>query len=322
MQANSVYAFEGVFSRTSSPFEIDLSNSTLIGLMQAHQAHVRKSSPRYTNTAVVTQLRTIEKVYKTEIMPINVTDIFYKAFIDMLLMEGCQLSTAKEYCGKIRTALEWGTKHNCKVSSTYDEFSVDVPDPCRVVLTADEVSHIAHFDCSTIPCRKDHQKTLEKVRDQFIYQINIFQRHSDAVLADESNFDHGFYKCVQQKTGNKASVDINRYSVTPEHFYTLLEKYNYQPPYPNGINAFNKYLHELLRYIGGSFDEEIVVEQRIKGEIVKKTYKKWQKISSHCARRTAITLAIRNAKTEAEIRHCSGHHNKSDSFQCYVVYKD
>lgn len=317
MQAVS---FEACFQKRVSRFEIDLSNSTLIQVLQSYQSHKRVNSPGYCNSYVVTSIRDIEKTYDQEIMPEDVTDIFYAAFIDYLFSKGLMYSTISMYCGAIRTALKWACKHRCRVSSTYDEFHVPNHEPFRLSLTPDEISHIAHFDVSTIKTRSQHKRTLELVRDAFVLQANLFQRYSDMRHISADNFNNGIFTCVQQKTGNKAVVDIRRYSFTPDYAFYLLKKYNFSSPYKGNINNYNRHLHFLLSKIGGSFDNDVIFEEKRGDEVVKVVRKKWQVISSHCARRSSITNAVKTAPTETEVRFCSGHTaSKSDSFRRYVV---
>ena len=101
--------------------------------------------------------------------------------------------------------------------------------------------------------------------------------------------------------------------------YAILEKYNYQPPFPSSISGYNKFLKELLQHVG--FKELIKRETKVNG-VVEVTYEpKWKLISSHTARRTfATNNLVRGLKT-SEIRRATGHKSES-AFEKYICYFD
>lgn len=321
MEATALRTFTPQRERKSR-FIIDLSEASLIGVLQAYQDHKRKTSPGFTIEAVISNLKRVQDQCLLVLQPDDVTDEFYSYFIQYGTRQNLAMSSIKCYCCSIRTALSWGTKHGCPVSSSYDELNIRDSEPHRVSLSADDVSHIAHYDCNTIKCRSDHRKTLERVRDSIVLQTNLFCRYSDLEKISRKNFTGHVFSYVQQKTGGKAVVDIDRYSVTPKLAMEILDRYGYTCPYKGGIDNFNRYLHELLGHIGGPFDEVVAFEEKINGVVVQKTYKRRELISSHCARRTAITIAVKTAQTETEVRRCSGHvSNGRDSFRKYIVYE-
>lgn len=324
MPALAIADFSAVFHKDRSRFEVDLSRSNLIEVLEAYADYKRHTSPNFENSSIIYNIREIQNRYLQVLMPEDITDIFYSAFRQWAGQRGMRKSSIGTYLGGIASALRWGTKHGVRVSSTFDEYKThDTEEPHRVSLTADDISHIAYFDVNTIKCRADHKRTLEKVRDTFVIQTNLFCRFSDCERISRDNFDGHKFRIVQQKTGQKAVVDIDAYSVTPKLVMQLLEKYDYTIPYKGGINNYNKYLHELMSYIGGSFDEMVSFEERVNGEVVKATYKKRDLITSHTSRRSAITLAVQSSKTETEVRRCSGHTSAGrDSFRKYVVYSD
>lgn len=325
METNTAVSsgFGSVFAKRTSRFILDLSNSSLIEVMQAYATHKRKTSPKFTNQALCGNLRAIQDSCLQVIQPEDVNDEFYSCFIQWGTSKGLKLSSIKAYCGSIKTALAWASKHGCRTSESFEDINLRTNEPHRIALTPDDISHIAHFDCSKIQRRSDYRKTMEKVRDTFVLQTNLFCRYSDVSKIAPSNFEGNIFTCVQQKTGGKARVDIMRYSITPKLCMAILKKYGFTCPYTGGIDNYNKYLHELLEHIGGTFDEEVTFEDKINGRIVKSTFKKRELISSHCSRRTAITEAIKHARTETEVRRCSGHVcTGRDSFRRYIVFDD
>lgn len=95
------------------------------------------------------------------------------------------------------------------------------------------MSRIAYFDVDRFYAdrRKDYRETMRRVRDMFVLSCNLFQRHSDMVRIEKSCFDRNIFRITQQKTGNQAVVDINKYAVDAKTTYRILERYNYEAPY-------------------------------------------------------------------------------------------
>ena len=99
----------------------------------------------------------------------------------------------------------------------------------------------------------------------FVLSCQLGQRHSDMVRIQPKNFNRNIFTIVQQKTGRKAVVDIDKYSIDKKTTYEILEKYNYTAPFQCSINRFNILIRELLQIIG--FDDEVLLETKIRGEI-------------------------------------------------------
>ena len=86
------------------------------------------------------------------------------------------------------------------------------------------------------------------------------------------------------------------------------------------MSNYNNYLHLLCKYIG--FDEEIKFEYVDKRKkVVTKTYKKYELISSHTARRSFVTNAIKRNVNVEFVKQASGHISDS-SFRKYVILEE
>ena len=101
--------------------------------------------------------------------------------------------------------------------------------------------------------------------------------------------------------------------------YKILEKYNYTSPLTTDISCYNKYIKELLRYVG--FNELIKQEVKINGHIEVKYVPKWKLVGSHTARRTFATNNILRGLKTSEIRRATGHKSES-AFEKYICYFD
>ena len=108
-------------------------------------------------------------------------------------------------------------------------------------------------------------------------------------------------------------------SIDERTTYKILEKYNYNPPLTTDISCYDKYLKELLQYVG--FDEEVKRETKVNGHVETKIYPKWKLIGSHTARRTFATVNVLRGHRLSEIRRATGHKSES-SFEKYICYYD
>ena len=323
----------GVFSYTENDFlnylnysqnnffTIDLSNASLLEVIEELIKMKSKMHPNYAKSfsSLKLHIAGIEEQFSCTLRPHQVTDIFWHNFIPYLLNKGLALSSIKKVCSQLRTALEWGARHRASVSPTFDV--VKIPPYCQqqIALTPDEVSHIYHFDISTIKRRPQHLRKLETVRDMFVLSCNLGQRFSDMIRIDKTCFDRNIFTILQQKTGMHARVDIERMSIDRNTTYKILEKYDYKSPLTTDISCYDKYLKELLQYIG--FNELIKRETKINGHIKVKYEPKWKLIGSHTARRTFATNNVLRGLKTTEIRRATGHKSES-AFEKYICYFD
>ena len=155
----------------------------------------------------------------------------------------------------------------------------------------------------------------------FVLGCNLGQRYSDLVRITPDNFKKGQFSIVQQKTGNKCVMTINTMAIESKVVWEILEKYKYHAPYTGDINNFNSYLHELLFHIGEGFLEDIHIDNKINGVIVRETKKKYQLISSHSARRSFATInTLRNIPRNRILRATG--HSSEKAFNRYICYDE
>jgi len=211
------------------------------------------------------------------------------------------------------------SSHGCHLQNTYDLYHVPQSFSPRLALSQDEISHIAHYDLYSYPGRPQTVRTLVSVRDTFILCCNLGQRYSDIVRIGPENFNRNIYKTIQKKTGCKAVVDIDKYSIIPEYTYRILDRYGYQSPYQSSSSNFNMYLHKILRLIGEEFNDIVTTEIKVNGVMMRESNSKWKLCTSHTGRRSFITINVMRSPTEAEVRKCSGHASAKVSKDIFLL---
>lgn len=70
-------------------------------------------------------------------------------------------------------------------------------------------------------------------------------------------------------------------------------------------NLDNYYLHQLMKDIG--LNDTVRIEERVDGKLVSENIPKWRLITSHTARRTAITVNVLRGHNIHGLKRCSGH---------------
>jgi len=292
-----------------NPFVIDLRDASLIEVILAAAKARTKFHPHYRENirGLLYNLRAMEDRFSATIFPVQVTDIFYGYFIQFCRQRGLKDTTISVMCAQLRSILSWGAKYNARVSPTYTEYCIPKVNNTEIALSADDVSRITYFDVDRYyqGRRKDYRKTMRRVRDMFVLSCNLFQRHSDMVRITPSNFDRNKFSISQQKTGVLAVVDIDRYCIEPKTTYKILDEYGFTAPYTASIGNYNGHLHDLMRDVG--FTETVRVEGFEDGVMTSTDVPKWEMITSHTARRTAITVGVDRGMNVHELRKCSGH---------------
>ena len=322
---HSPYTNNGFFSYLSQSKDTystyDLSNASMMEVIDELIKMKSMMYPHYAKSFSTLRhhIKRLEMQFGCTLMPHQITDVFWHNFIPFLTNSGLALSSVTKVCSQLRTALSWGAKHNARISATYDV--IKIPSYCRqqIALTPDEVSHIYHFDISAIKRRPQHLRKLEVVRDMFVLSCNLGQRFSDMIRIDKSCFDKNVFTILQQKTGTYAKVDIERMCLDRKTTYAILEKYDYQSPLTSDLSCYDRYLKELLQYVG--FNELIKRETKINGFVEVKFEPKWKLIGSHTARRTFVTNNILRGLKTTEIRRATGHRSDS-AFEKYICYFD
>ena len=292
------------------PFTLDLAGLSLSEVIKACKKTKSKMHPHYASTLACLEhnLDILQEQYKIILQPVQITDIFWTYFIDFCSRRGLRKSTILTLSNQLRAVLNWASKYNARVSPTYGDVRIGNPVNHEIALTADEVSRITYFDVEGHykDRRRDYRETMARVRDMFVLSCNLFQRHSDMVRITPECFERNIFRIVQQKTGNMAVVDIDKFAVEPKTTYRILERYGYVAPYKADIGNYNGHLHELVRTVG--LDDPVRIEEKAAdGRMWSESVPKWSLVSSHTARRTAITINVRRGKNVHDLRKCSGH---------------
>lgn len=314
----------GAFLHQPQTFVLDLSDASVTEIIEELIKVRSVGNPNVYKQyfSLLKQFNRLEQSFGITIMPSQITDIFWSHFVAFLVNDShLALSSVRTICSQLRSVLAWASRYNCRVAPSFDQMKIPKYRKTQLSLTADEVSHICHFKVEDINRRPQYIRTLAKVRDTFVLGCSLGQRYSDLKRINRDCFDRNVFSITQQKTGNKARVDIDKMAVDKHVAYKLLEKYDYRCPLAIDTTDFDKYLKELIQYIGCEFLDEMKYERKVNSLVETIKIPKWKMVSSHTCRRTFATINILRGYPEAEIRRGTGH-TSGTSFERYICYED
>lgn len=303
-------------------FSLDLSRATLVECIDEYAKVKSKlhASVAGSTRNVKLHINRLQDALHIEFRVNQITSIFYSHFVKYLQDQGLKLTSIKVICDYLRAIIAWASDYNAIVHPSYKE--IDIPKYKRqmLALTADDVSRIYHFDLNNAKIRADHRATLERVRDMFVLSCNLGQRVSDMARIDKECFDIGRFSIVQQKTKQRAVVDIARMCLDRRTVFAILERYGYQPPYAADKSNYNKHIHQLMHLV---FGEEMVNQSITTGNLSAQCkIPKYKAISSHTCRRTFATYNYLERKMPAiDVMRGTGHADEK-SFQRYICGMD
>ena len=197
-------------------------------------------------------------------------------------------NTLERYIKIIKTFLRWSLKKGYSPPMAFTEIRIKKHETDDVALTREEVQLIESADLNE---KKD------KCRDLFLIGVYSGQRWSDYSCFDKSDLRDGVIHKRAQKTGSISYIPLH------DNLKAILDKYDWKLPKISS-QKFNINIQNICK--------DLKINNKIKFTHSKGNFKKeeikekWQKIGSHTARRTYITLAAENNVPDHEIMAITG----------------
>lgn len=247
---------------------------------------------------------------------------------------GYMKSTNERYISLFRTVVSIGEKKgihtNFKAKSLFHIPPVREDDKAKeIYLTKDELKALYEMELTGLE---------EQTRDVFLIGCYTAQRFSDYSRIDEksiSTTSKGTRVIKLEQVKTKMMVVI---PILDSKLETLLKKYNYNVPNLNDV-VFNRYIKEICHRLSETTPSLAVMERTKlnKKEVAREKKAKkegkeifqydeqgypikprWSLVSSHTARRTAITnMFLSNKYTTGQMMYVSGH-KKEKTFNNYI----
>lgn len=231
---------------------------------------------------------------------------FYQSFVRYCIEKGYGTNTIGGYIKNIKTYM--GEAVDRKLTSNLEfrsrKFKKLTEESDSIYLTLEEVEKINYLDLSGNP-------RLDRVRDLFIVGCYTGLRFSDLVQVNERNLldNNSKLRLKTVKTGGTVVIPLN------SKVRAIVEKYNSSLPTDISNQKMNDYLKEIGELSGIASKVQL---SYTKGGIMEKTtYKKFELITVHTARRSFATNAYLKEIPSISIMKITGHRTEK-AFMTYI----
>lgn len=226
-----------------------------------------------------------------------------------------------DYCNRtiqkqfkiLKSFLRWISKNGYTIQPGVLEFKPKLKVIPKTVtsLKFKELMHFYHYE---YPREKEY---LSKARDMFCFMAFTSLRYSDLAALRPVNIVDGYLDICTEKTDDKLHISLNEYA------QEIIDKYSWYKgdtvfPVPSN-QKLNDYLKEAAKMAG--LDREIV-QVYFKGNTrYEDTYKFWEQISCHDARRTFVCCSLALGIPTSVVMSCTGH-SDYESMRPYIEVAD
>lgn len=248
---------------------------------------------RYQN--IKNLLLEFEKVKKYKLTFPRINEKFYTEFIDFCYeYRNHYVNTFNRNIGLVKTFLFWSLENEYHYNTKFKKFKK----PQRVLtreeaINLDDIMALCDFDCNN--------EKLNKVKDTFIFQCLTGMRYGEMKKVNKRTVVEDKYVLLkEEKDKSKGERQIPLMSISLE----ILLKYDYKLPLISNQKQ-NDYIKEVLEKAGYTHEVEY---SRTKGAEQKTFVKRFcDRISTHTARRSFITIMRNKGIPDKTIMSISGH---------------
>ncbi len=219
---------------------------------------------------------------------------FYNSFINYCVtIKKHSANTLSRNIGLFKTFMFWAFNNNYTYNADFKNFkNVKKEITNEIALTLNQVKEVFEYDFS-------QNNRLERVRDLFVFGCSTGMRFSNYSKIKRSDIYAGLINVRDKKNTDKSlSIPLNDFSLN------ILEKYDYKLPIISNQN-FNDYIKEVFEEIG--YTEETKKTAKLGKNIVETVIPLFQRISSHTARRSFITIMKNKKIPDKVIMGYTGH---------------
>lgn len=243
----------------------------------------------------MSNLKLFERYSRTKIDFHNIDLQFYHDYMDYYIgFRSLKISGFGKVIKFLKIILNSATEQGYNENMTFksNSFKVVTEEADNIYLTEDELQKIIELDLS-------NNKKLVRVRDLFYLGCYTGLRFSDYNQICKENI---IAKCLHvktKKTGKAVVVPL------ADEALKVIEKYDGNLPKPMANQVMNRYLKEIgqLAEIDDDFNKYHTTG---KGR-VKETFKKWELICTHTARRSYATNMYKRGFESSMIMAVTGH---------------
>ncbi|SHK64419.1 Site-specific recombinase XerD [Maribacter aquivivus] len=224
----------------------------------------------------------------------NINKDFYNKFIQYCVeKKEHSANTLSRNIGLFKTFMYWSLDNKYTYNQDFKQFqNIKRFATDEIALTKSQIVEIYSFNLG-------RNKKLIKIRDLFVFGVSTGMRFSNYSKVRKRDVSNGHINVIDVKDKTKSlRIPLNSYSKQ------ILEKYDYNlPQYSN--QKFNDYLKELFIKLG--YNEMIKKSMKVGNEIIETESPMHDRISSHTARRSFITIMKNEGIPDKIIMSYTGH---------------
>jgi len=248
---------------------------------------------RYTN--IKNLLLEFEDVKKYKLTFSKVNKKFFTEFTDFCYEHKNHFTnTFSRNVGLFKTFMFWSIKNGFAFNKDFEDFKK----PQRVLtreeaLSLDNIKELYHFKCEN--------DDLSKSKDAFIFQCLTGMRYGELKLINKRIVNAN--NCIvlkEEKNSSKPSREIPLSDLA----FKILLKYDYQLPLLSNQKQ-NVAIKEVLKLAGFDYEVEYTRTKGVEQETFVKNF--YERISTHTARRSFITIMRNSGVADKTIMSISGH---------------
>lgn len=242
----------------------------------------------------------LEKENREEIEFENINLNTLKDFRDFLTtVKGFAVNNIAKHIDNLRQFLRAAQLENIAIDNNAintKHFIIKRENSENIYLSENELKKIEDLNLS-------ESNTKDKVKDLFLIGCFTGLRISDFSNIKPYNIKEDFIEIVQFKTGDKVAIPLH------DVVKGIFKKYDNKAIPKISEQKFNKYIKEIAKEAGIS---ELIEKQQTKGgEKVVNVLEKWQLVTSHTARRSFATNAVKKGIPIQVVMKITGHKKES-----------
>ncbi|MBC8755971.1 tyrosine-type recombinase/integrase [Kordia sp. YSTF-M3] len=259
---------------------------------------------RYKNIKNILQEFEIVRNYKITFSKIN--DKFYSEFTDFCMTDKQHINnTYSRNLGLFKTFMLWALNNGYTYNAKFRNFKKK-----KRVITNQIALKIE--DLQKLIAQDFDTARLEGIRDVFVFSCVTGMRFGELKLISKNNIINGSVQLKEEKGAEKEmrEVPLNEIALY------ILRKYDYKLPL-KANQKHNDYIKEVFKIAGYT---ENVEKTTTKGkEVIRETMPFYERVSTHTARRTFITMMKQKGKSDKLISKITGHKDMKTLNQYYQV---
>lgn len=251
-------------------------------------------------------LENFEKSKKYKLTFSSINDKFYSEFTSYSLDDLNHINnTYSRNLGLFKTFMFWSLKNKYTYNDSFRHFKkLERVITKQIALTIDDLN--ALLDCEFETDR------LTKVRDVFVFACVTGMRFGELSLIKKSNVTDENIILKEDKDHSKQAREIPLTVISK----FILKKYDYKLPLIANQKQ-NEYIKEIFKKMGYVDSVQKVTTKGKENIKVEMPY--YERISTHTARRTFITMMKRQGKSDKLIASITGHTDMKTLNQYYQV---